>query len=170
MRRYPVKSMLGEEVASARITERGVAGDRMLAVVGEQAAVGSAKHPRKWGALLGCRSRLDDGGAVWVRLPEGTGPPAGDAELDKRLSGLLGRRVSVSGTPPERGVLERMVPEHEGGVPHMPPSPRSQRSRREQLLQRRERRLAVHQAVEAVQGVQADAGAEDDRGHCLRVG
>ncbi|MFI6688724.1 MOSC domain-containing protein [Streptomyces sp. NPDC050485] len=115
--RYPVKSMLGEAVIAVAVTESGLFGDRVCAVLDETGAVGSAKHPRKWGALLGCRSRMDDTGAVEVVLPDGTALPAEDPGLDARLSQLIGRRVRVSAVVPERGRLERAVPEYEGGVP-----------------------------------------------------
>ncbi|MFG1810937.1 MOSC domain-containing protein [Streptomyces sp. NPDC049040] len=117
LRRYPVKSMLGEDLAAVRVTERGLAGDRGFAVVDGDGAVGSAKHPRKWGPLLRCRSRTAGSGTALVELPCGTALHCGDDELDKRLSELLGRQVSVSDSPPRDGVLERAVPEYEGGVP-----------------------------------------------------
>ncbi len=46
-----------------------------------------------------------------------SGHETGSAELDRRLSALLARPVSVSGSPPEHGVLERAVPEYQGGLP-----------------------------------------------------
>ncbi|MFJ8210214.1 MOSC domain-containing protein [Streptomyces sp. NPDC096033] len=119
LRRYPVKSMLGEALTSVRITEEGLAGDREFAVLDEAGAVASAKHPRKWGALLDCRSRSAGPGAARVELPGGDVLPTGDAELDARLSALLGRRVAVSGEPPEQGLLERAVPDYEGGLPEV---------------------------------------------------
>lgn len=115
--RYPVKSMLGEDVTSVTVTEQGVHGDRVYAVLDGSGAVGSAKHPRKWGDLLRCRSRLDDAGVVRVVLPDGTALSAADPELGGRLGKLLGREVFVSAAVPERGRLERAVPEYEGGVP-----------------------------------------------------
>src|SRR5260370_277120 len=52
--RYPVKSMLGEELKSTRVTERGLLGDRAYALLDrETAKVASAKHPRKWPSLFG---------------------------------------------------------------------------------------------------------------------
>jgi uncharacterized protein len=117
VRRYPVKSMLGEALSSAWVTERGVHGDRAFAVLDEMGAVGSVKHPRKWGPLLRCRSRLTGSDTARVELSDGTVLAAGSAELDARLSELLGRRVTVSGRPPKAGVLERAVPEYEGGLP-----------------------------------------------------
>jgi uncharacterized protein YcbX len=47
--RYPVKSMLGEELNSSYVTERGLIGDRMYAVIDQKTGkVASAKNPRKW--------------------------------------------------------------------------------------------------------------------------
>lgn len=115
--RYPVKSMLGEAVHSVAVTESGLAGDRAWAVLDETGAVGSAKHPRKWGALLRCRSRVDDAGRVRVVLPDGVDLPVQDPELGLQLSKLLDRQVFVSAEVPEHGRLERAVPEYEGGVP-----------------------------------------------------
>lgn len=118
LRRYPVKSMLGEALTSVAVTERGLRGDRVSAVLDETGTVGSAKHPRKWGPLLRCRSRLTSTDTVMVELPDEIVLSAGDADLDARLSKLLGRPVSLSDTPPEHGgALERAVPEYEGGVP-----------------------------------------------------
>ncbi|WP_406129730.1 MOSC domain-containing protein [Streptomyces canus] len=117
--RYPVKSMLGEAVIAAAVTEGGLSGDRVYAVLDETGAVGSAKHPRKWGALLRCRSRRDESGVVRVVLPDGTALAVEDPDLDAELSKLLGRQVLVSAAVPEHGILERAVPEYEGGVPEV---------------------------------------------------
>src|SRR5207249_4216854 len=55
--RYPVKSMLGEELNAAEVTERGLLGDRAFALVDPATGkVVSAKHPRKWGRLFDCRA------------------------------------------------------------------------------------------------------------------
>jgi uncharacterized protein YcbX len=108
--------MLGEAVEAAAVTARGLSGDRRYAVLDPVGAVGSAKHPRKWGALLECRARTA-GAGVLVELPDGTELVAGDPELDTQLAKLLGRSVVVLDVPPEHGALERAVPEYEGGVP-----------------------------------------------------
>src|SRR5213076_1135583 len=48
--RYPVKSMMGEELNAAEVTERGMVGDRQFAVVDASTGkVAGAKNPRKWG-------------------------------------------------------------------------------------------------------------------------
>jgi len=45
--RYPVKSMMGEELNASDLTDRGLLGDRSLALVDtETGKVVSAKNPR----------------------------------------------------------------------------------------------------------------------------
>jgi len=61
--RYPVKSMMGEELNSSGITDRGLLGDRQFAVVDRATGkVGGAKNPRKWGNFFNFR-------ATGVRVP-----------------------------------------------------------------------------------------------------
>ncbi|MEV5894481.1 MOSC domain-containing protein [Nonomuraea fuscirosea] len=92
LRRYPVKSMLGEELAESEVSERGLAGDRARAVLDVATGkIASAKNPRLWRGLLAI---------------EGARAP-GDAELSE----LLGREVRLIDVPPEGAHLERSVPE-----------------------------------------------------------
>ncbi len=59
--RYPVKSMMGEELNAAEVTERGVLGDRPYALVdAETGKVVSAKEPRKWAKLFEFRASFVD--------------------------------------------------------------------------------------------------------------
>ena len=51
--RYAVKSMGGEELKQALVTDGGLLGDRGYAVIDRaNGKVGSAKMPKKWGSLL----------------------------------------------------------------------------------------------------------------------
>jgi uncharacterized protein YcbX len=51
--RYPVKSMMGEELNSSYVTERGLIGDRTYALIDQNTGkVPNAKNPRKWGKLF----------------------------------------------------------------------------------------------------------------------
>ena len=53
--------MLGEELNSSHVTERGLLGDRTYAVVDQNTGkVASEKNPRKWGRLFDFRSVLVD--------------------------------------------------------------------------------------------------------------
>jgi uncharacterized protein YcbX len=55
--RYPVKSMLGEQLDEVTITKQGVVGDRGYALIdGSDGKVLRDKKPRKWGAQLGFRA------------------------------------------------------------------------------------------------------------------
>ena len=55
--RYPVKSMMGEELNSSEVTDRGLLGDRQFAVVDRATGkVGGAKNPRKWGNFFDFRA------------------------------------------------------------------------------------------------------------------
>src|SRR5882672_4358479 len=52
--RYPVKSMLGEELSASEMTERGLLGDRAYALVDSaDGKAATAKNPRKWPTLFG---------------------------------------------------------------------------------------------------------------------
>src|SRR5258708_12939122 len=53
LRRYPVKSMLGEDLVEAEVSRSGLARDRRLAVVSRRTGkVASAKYPRLWRDML----------------------------------------------------------------------------------------------------------------------
>jgi uncharacterized protein YcbX len=54
--RYPVKSMMGEELSTTQVTEHGLLGDRMYALLDRADRKGaSAKNPRKWPSLFAFR-------------------------------------------------------------------------------------------------------------------
>ena len=72
LRRYPVKSMLGEEIAAAVVTESGVDKDRVFALIDEEnGRVASAKQPRLWRRLLQCRAAWD-GAFCAITEPDGS--------------------------------------------------------------------------------------------------
>jgi uncharacterized protein YcbX len=105
LRRYPVKSMLGEDLTEVGVTDRGLRGDRVYALQDvETGKVASAKRPRLWGGLLQFSATLMDGG---LRLADGEGRPVRPEEL----GGRLGRPVRLISTRPEGATLERAVPE-----------------------------------------------------------
>src|SRR3989442_1100595 len=55
--RYPVKSMMGEELNAAEVTKFGLLGDRAYAVLDvETGKVASAKNPKKWPNLFSFRA------------------------------------------------------------------------------------------------------------------
>lgn len=117
LRRYPIKSMLGEPVASLEVLSRGVAGDRMWAVFDESTGkIASAKRPKLWRDLLRCQARTYEptgNGArgVEITLPNGTVRHAGDPKLNDDLSDLVKRRVRLIDVPPSGAAIDRSYPE-----------------------------------------------------------
>src|SRR4051812_25957321 len=123
--RYPVKSMRGERVEASDVSESGFTGDRAYAVVDpETNKVGSAKHPRLWGALLECQARYLDtpvsGAAlppVAITLPDGKETGSEDPHVDQRLSAVFGRPVQLTTVTPEGNGYLAVWPEMEGVMP-----------------------------------------------------
>jgi len=115
LRRYPVKSMLGEDVDASDVTFTGLARDRRLAVLSRTTGkVASAKMPRLWRDLLTLSAAADDSsanGAVRITLPEGKTVWSDDADVDAVLSDLLNQPVTLTATPPPGATLDRAVPE-----------------------------------------------------------
>jgi MOSC domain-containing protein len=110
LRRYPVKSMLGEDVAEVRVESGGIGGDRAFAVIDtDTGLVATAKHPRLWRALLEFGAVTE--GEVSITFPDGTRVPVDAPEAGPRLSAALGRSVVLSGVRPEGASVERPAPE-----------------------------------------------------------
>lgn len=109
LHRYPVKSMLGEDLDALELDGHGVVGDRGLALLDTATGrVATAKQPRWWRALLRCRAESGAGG-VTVTLPDGRGLAAGEA--DAALSTLLGREVRMATERADGASVERPDPD-----------------------------------------------------------
>jgi len=109
--RYPVKSMLGEDLAEAGLGVSGVDGDRRLALLDrETGLVASAKNPRKWRVLLSMSAVLLPDGHVAVTLPGGGSVRDDDSLVDAWLSEAVGRPVRLAHSRPEGALLERLTP------------------------------------------------------------
>ena len=102
--RYPVKSMLGEEIEAAELDgQAGVLGDRTFALIdGADGKVATAKNPRKWPNLFAFSSRLrraaDGSLALEITLDDGTTIDGAARDLDTRLSAAVGRPVTLAAT------------------------------------------------------------------------
>jgi uncharacterized protein YcbX len=123
--RYPVKSMRGEQIGATNVSDAGFIGDRAYAVVDPATdKVGSAKHPRLWGALLECEARyLEEPrvGAplppVAITLPGGDETGSEDASVNERLSAVFGRPVQLTTVAPEGNGYLAVWPEIDGVMP-----------------------------------------------------
>ena len=68
--RYPVKSMMGEELNGAEVTKRGLMGDRAYALLdSSDGKVVSAKNPRKWPQLFNFRAEMVNVPRTGMRMP-----------------------------------------------------------------------------------------------------
>jgi len=102
--RYPVKSMMGEELNAAEVMERGLVGDRQFAVVDASTGkVAGAKNPRKWGNFFDFRAAYveppESGSklpAVRLTLPDGTVVTSEQPDVAQVLSRALGREVAFA--------------------------------------------------------------------------
>ena len=120
--RYPVKSMMGEELNAAHITQRGLLGDRVYALVDRSSGnVVSAKNPRKWSRLFEFRVAFVEPPRssekippVRITLPNGTTATSVQGDLEQVLSEVLGREVTLATTAPETPSLEQYWPDLDG--------------------------------------------------------
>jgi uncharacterized protein YcbX len=122
--RYPVKSMMGEEVNSAYLTPRGLFGDRAYALIDTATGkIASAKNPGKWPTMFRFRAAMtappapgQDLPPVMITLPHGETLLSDQPDADALLSKELGRPVTIKSTVPDAPELEEYWPDIEGLV------------------------------------------------------
>jgi uncharacterized protein YcbX len=91
--RYPVKSMVGEQVDSAHLVAAGLEGDRAWAVRDE--VRGGIRGAKKIGALMQLSARSIDGGQVEITLPDGSVVVSSDPSVHARVSAALDHQVTL---------------------------------------------------------------------------
>jgi hypothetical protein len=114
LHRYPIKSMMGEELEVAEVTDRGFIGDRGYALIdAETDEVVSAKNPRKWARMFECEAAYveppENGKPlppVRVTLPDGASTTSSDFGFGAALSKFLGREVNLKATAAQMGIIE----------------------------------------------------------------
>jgi uncharacterized protein YcbX len=121
--RYPVKSMLGEELNAVELDDRGVVGDRRFALVdSSNGKIVGAKNPRKWGNFFDFRAAFVEPPAhgdalppVRITLPDGTTVTSDHDDLAWELSSALGREVTFADSSSSRDALaEEFWPDMDG--------------------------------------------------------
>jgi uncharacterized protein YcbX len=109
IRRYPIKSMLGEVVPAAEVGERGLVGDRLWAVRDPDGKFGSGKNTRRFRrlpGLFGLQAYAATPAPI-VELPDGRRFAADDPGGHQAVSEVLGRTVTL--------VPEGVVSHHDEG-------------------------------------------------------
>lgn len=120
--RFPVKSMLGEELDSLDADEAGVVGDRAFALVDKETGkVASAKHPKVWPDLLRCRASFveqprpgEELPPVQIELADGAAIRTDDRDVDAVLSRFFGREVELARAAPADFTIDQYHPDQEG--------------------------------------------------------
>ncbi len=120
--RYPVKSMMGEELNRSDVTNRGLLGDRAYALVDpSNGKVVSAKNPRKWPNLFDFRAAFPEPPRAGeplpplrITLPDGTMLGSDDSDCEQKVSGALGREVTLESSARGTPSLEEYWPDMEG--------------------------------------------------------
>ncbi|HEV8573839.1 MAG TPA: MOSC N-terminal beta barrel domain-containing protein [Dehalococcoidia bacterium] len=114
LHRYPIKSMIGEELEVAEVTARGIVGDRGYALFDtETGKVVSAKNPRKWARMFECEAAYVEPPAegkplppVRITLPDGEATTSSDVGFDAALSKFLGRQVNLKATAEQMPIID----------------------------------------------------------------
>ena len=123
--RFPVKSMLGEELDSADLSEGGIVGDRAYALVDrETGKVASAKHAKRWPNLLKCRASFVEPPRAGAEMPparidlaDGTSVRSDAPDVDAVLSRFFGRDVELASAADHGYTIDQYHPDEENYDP-----------------------------------------------------
>jgi uncharacterized protein YcbX len=123
--RFPVKSMLGEELDAADLGEGGIVGDRAYALDDRGTGkVASAKHPKLWPNLLACRAAFveaprpgDEAPPVQIELADGNSVRSDAADVDAVLSRFFGRDVKLARAAQNGYTIDQYHPDEENYDP-----------------------------------------------------
>ncbi len=98
LHRYPVKSMLGQQVEVLDLDRRGCVGDRVWSVRTEAGKIASGKNTHRFAAVTGLLQLRAEGHGAEVRItfPDGTLCAVDDAAAAERLSAHVGEPVSLA--------------------------------------------------------------------------
>jgi uncharacterized protein len=119
--RFPVKSMAGEQVDAAAVSEAGILGDRAFAVVDrETGKVASAKHPKLWPDLLFCRASFveeprpgEELPPARIELADGATVLSDAEDVDEVLSQFFERDVKLASAAPADFTIDQYHPDQE---------------------------------------------------------
>ena len=123
--RFPVKSMLGEELEAVGLGEGGVVGDRAYAIVDRQTGkVASAKHAKLWPNLLKCRAAFvepprpgDAVPPVRIDMPDGDTVRSDAPDVNDVLSRFFGRDVELASAARNGYRIDQYHPDEENYDP-----------------------------------------------------
>lgn len=117
--RYPVKSMMGEELNACDVTEKGLLGDRAFGVIdNETGKLANAKNPKKWPNMFHYRATFIEPPQesahippVRITFPDGRTIVSSDEDKNESLSKSLKRNVYLSSPSSTDVQFEGYIPE-----------------------------------------------------------
>jgi uncharacterized protein len=119
--RFPVKSMRGEQLDEAQVTERGLVGDRAYALIDtDTGKVVSAKSVKRFPDLLACRAAFvqppgadEDLPPVEITLPDGSTVRSDASDVSGVLSTFFQRDVTLARAAPDDFTIDQYHPDIE---------------------------------------------------------
>jgi uncharacterized protein YcbX len=119
--RFPVKSMRGERLDEAHVTEQGLVGDRAYALIdNDTGKVVSAKSVKRFPDLLACRAAFveppgadEDLPPVEITLPDGSTVRSEASDVSGVLSAFFQRDVTLARAAPENYTIDQYHPDIE---------------------------------------------------------
>lgn len=120
--RFPVKSMLGEQLDTVELSSFGIVGDRAYALIDATTGkVVSAKNPRLWPNILDCRARFlesprpgENPPPVRITLAGGASVTSDASDVDTVLSDFFGRKVRLAQAAPTDSTIDQYHPDVAG--------------------------------------------------------
>lgn len=117
--RYPVKSMMGEELNASEITKKGLLGDRAYGVFdNETGKLANAKNPQKWPNMFQYRAQFMEPPQmdaamppVRITFPNGDSIISTDDEKNALLSNSFNRNVHLASPTSKDVQFEGYIPE-----------------------------------------------------------
>lgn len=117
--RFPVKSMLGEQLQEAEVTDQGVLGDRAYGLIEQDTGkVVSAKRVKQFPGLFACTAAFVEQPrrnaimpAVQITFPDGTSVRSDSDNVDSVLSVYFKRNVRLTRVAPDDYTSEQHHPE-----------------------------------------------------------
>jgi uncharacterized protein len=119
--RFPVKSMRGERLDEAHVTERGLVGDRVYALIdNDTGKVVSAKSVKRFPDLLQCQATFveppgvgEDFPPVEITLPDGRTVRSDTSDISGVLSAFFEHDVTLARAAPEDFTIDQYHPDIE---------------------------------------------------------
>ncbi|GGG14363.1 MOSC domain-containing protein [Paenibacillus abyssi] len=120
--RYPVKSMMGEEMNACDVTPKGLLGDRTYALLDiSTGKLANAKNPLKWPRMFEYRAAYVDPASVAtgqspvrITFPDGSSGTSLESDIGERLSGSFNRPVKLTADLSQESQFEGYIPDIEG--------------------------------------------------------